>query len=82
MFLGRYIIPLFDSNRPTWNQAVFIEQVFLIKNLNFNMSGETSIFILPHKTLFWHFCESGTLHGSVNMEVSKMKVVQLDTFHS
>ena len=71
-FLGRYIISLFDYNRPTWIQAViavFVEKVFLKKNLNFNMQGETSIFILPHKTSFWHFCQKGTLPSSVNMEV-------------
>ena len=67
--LGRYIISLFDYNRPTWIEAVIVEKEFL-KNLNFNIYGETSIFILPHKTLFWHFCQNVTLLGSVNMEVS------------
>ena len=69
-FLGRYIISLFDYNRPTWIQAVIVEEVFL-KNLNFNIWGYIMIiFILPHKISFWHFCQSGTLPGNVNMEVS------------
>ena len=68
--LGRYIISIFDYNRPTWIQVVIVEQVVLRKNLNSNMSGKTSLFILPHETSFWHFCQSGTFPGSVNMEVS------------
>ena len=36
-FLGRYIISLFGHNRPTSFPAVLVEQVFLNKNLNFNM---------------------------------------------
>ena len=69
-FLGMYIITLFDYNRPTWLEAVIVEQLFLEKNLNFNKQGETSIFVLPHKASFWHFCQSGTLPDEVNMEVS------------
>ena len=42
----------------------------LKENLNFKMQGETSVFILPHKTSFWHFYQSGTLPDKVNMEVS------------
>ena len=67
--LGGYIISFFDYNRPIWFQAVIVGQVFLEKNLNFNMSGETSICILSHKT-FWDFSQSGTLPGKVNMEAS------------
>ena len=33
----QYIISLFDCNRPTWIEAVIVEQVFLKKNLNLNM---------------------------------------------
>ena len=68
-FLGRYIISLFDYNRPTWIQALFVEQVFFKKNLNFNMQGDTSMFTLPHKTSSWHFCQSATLPGNVNKKV-------------
>ena len=66
--LLRYIISIFIYNRLTWIKAVIVEQVFLKKNLNVDMWGETSISILPHKTSFWYFCQSGTLPGSVNME--------------
>ena len=34
------------------------------------MKGETSVFILPKKTLFWHFCQSGTFPSKVNEKVS------------
>ena len=68
-FFGRYIISLFDYNRPTWIQAVIAEQVFLKKNLNFNMQVETIILTLPHKTSFWYFCQNATLPGNVNKEV-------------
>ena len=68
--MGRYIISLFDGNRPTGIQAAIVEQVLLKKNLNFKMWGETSTFILRHKALFWHLCQSGTLPGKVNIEVS------------
>ena len=67
--LARYIIPLFDRNRPSWFQAVILEQVLLKKNLHFNMWEETSIFKLQHKPSFWHFCQSGTLPGKVNIDV-------------
>ena len=76
---GRYIISLFDYNRVTWIQAVIIQQVFLKKNLNFHMQGKTSIFILLHKISFWEFCQSGTLPGSLNMEVSS-NIWNINTF--
>ena len=63
-FLGKYIISLFDCNRPTWIQEVIGEKEFKIQHVR-----ETSMFILPHKT-FWNFCQSGTLPGNLNMKVS------------
>ena len=44
--------------------SIFEEEV------KFKYIRETFIFILPHKTSFWHFCQSGTLPSSVNTKVS------------
>ena len=38
-----YISTLYDYKKPTWIQAVIVEQVFLKKNLNINIQGETPI---------------------------------------
>ena len=72
--LGRYIISLFDYHIPMWNQAFIAGKVFKFQYVR------ESIFVLLHKT-FWHFCQSGTLHSNVNMQIYR-NIYNWNTFRT